>query len=127
MNQVTIWKVGNQKWYKGDCDRTGEMGYRNIWAPEIHRVGDYWVIYFTESESAIDAYSIRCHALVLSGERDPYDTALKNEAEGSEWIDYQMQAWPEDSISNYYEDHSEVPFTSPFCLDMTYFEDEANG
>ena len=44
--QVTIWKVGKQQ-FTNSSGGNGN-GYRYIWAPELHRVGDYWVVYFTE-------------------------------------------------------------------------------
>lgn len=114
--QVTIWKVGNQ----GFEDSKGQPvagGQRYIWAPEIHRVGDKWVVYFTEAHKGGDAYNIYCHALVLDGDMDPYSTALK-EADGeSMWDDYQMRGGSGLTSA----------ITKSFCLDMTYFEDEANG
>ncbi len=124
--QVTIWKAGNQLWYKDENDATGSDGYRYIWAPEIHRVGDNWVVYFTESESETSLYGIRCHALILDGDLNPYDTALSAYDEKSQWIDYQMSAWENDTTTSV-DETSETPFTSTFCLDMTYFKDTANG
>lgn len=115
--QVTIWKVGNQG-YQDQSDKTVTKGYRYIWAPELHRVGDYWVVYFTEAHSSSDLYSIYSHALVLSGELNPYeDTALEKAGDVSAWQDYQMRggSGKTDAI------------VKSFCLDMTYFEDEENG
>ncbi|MCI9081117.1 MAG: family 43 glycosylhydrolase [Lachnospiraceae bacterium] len=115
-NQVTIWKVGNQ----GFMDNGNEVasGYRYIWAPEIHRVGDYWVVYFTESHDANNLFNIYSHVLVLDGTKDPYETALKTSDQASEWKDYKMMR--SSSVEN-------DPFSLSFCLDMTYFKDEKNG
>lgn len=114
-NQVTIWKAGNQGFQ--DNGSEAKRGFRNIWAPEIHRVGEYWVIYFTESHSS-NAFNIFCHALVLDGSRDPYETALTSGSQQSQWIDYKMCA--ADSVKD-------DPFRLSFCLDMTYFKDEVSG
>ncbi|MCB6416630.1 family 43 glycosylhydrolase, partial [Faecalimonas umbilicata] len=114
--QVTIWKVGNQ----GYEDRNGTQqsrGYRYIWAPEIHRVGDNWVVYFTESQNSRSLFGIYCHALVLPGDQDPYETALKASNEASQWKDYQMRGGT--GLTN--------AIVNSFCLDMTYFKDEVNG
>lgn len=124
--QVTLWKAGNQPWYQNEADTEGKLGYRYIWAPEIHRIGNHWVIYFTESESESNLYGIRCHALILDGEKDPYDTALQSADAQSQWKDYQMNAWDKDTTKQK-DPTSEKPFTSTFCLDMTYFKDQANG
>jgi len=115
--QVTIWKAGNQGFE--DDGRTVESGYRYIWAPEIHRVGDKWVVYFTESHSPSDLFNIYCHALVLDGSVDPYTTALTASDEASKWQDYKMIASDDIMGSD--------PFDTAFCLDMTYFEDEKTG
>ena len=112
-DQVTIWKVGNQ----GYTDANGtqaERGYRYIWAPEIHRVGDNWVVYFTESHSSL--FDIFCHVLVLPGDQDPYETALTASNQVSQWKDYKMTST-----------QANDPFNLAFCLDMTYFKDEVNG
>ncbi len=116
--QVTIWKVQNQKFEANNG--TEKQGYRYIWAPEIHRVGDKWVVYFTESHSSGNAYDIFSHALVLDGDRDPYDTALVLSGDASEWKDYQMR------LADGVEDPLKSLATS-FCLDMTYFKNEADG
>lgn len=112
--QVTIWKVGNQ----GFEDASGNnvaSGHRYIWAPEIHRVGNKWVVYFTESHG--DLFNIYCHALVLDGTKDPYETALKASNGVSEWQDYQMRGGTGKTNA----------ITKSFCLDMTYFKDAVNG
>lgn len=113
--QVTIWKAGNQGFEDGD-GTPASSGYRYIWAPELHRVGDHWVVYFTESHKGDKLYNIYCHALILDGTKDPYETALTYSAEASQWEDYKMR-------SNQASD----PFNTEFCLDMTYFKDEKNG
>ncbi len=113
--QVTIWKVGNQGFQDGNGQQVAS-GYRYIWAPEIHRVGDYWVVYFTESHANNNAFNIYCHALVLDGSKDPYETALQASNEVSQWKDYKMRS----TTSN-------DPFATAFCLDMTYFKDQSNG
>lgn len=116
--QVTIWKAGNQGY--DDNGKPASRGYRYIWAPEIHRVGDYWVVYFTESQSS-GVYDIYCHALVLDGDKDPYETALTSSKQVSEWKDYKMRK--DESLAADVID----PFGTAFCLDMTYFKDEKNG
>ena len=117
--QVTIWKAGNQ----GYIDNGNEIasGYRYIWAPEIHRVGDYWVVYFTESHKENDAFNIYSHALVLDGSKDPYETALESSGQPSDWDDYKM--CKDDSLGADVVD----PFSYAFCLDMTYFKDAVNN
>lgn len=117
--QVTIWKVGNQGYTKQDGGKASK-GYRYIWAPEIHRVGNYWVVYFTESESS-NVFGINCHALVLDGDQDPYETALEASGDASDWQDYAMRPMANDTQSG------KVPFATSFNLDMTYFEDAVNG
>ena len=113
--QVTIMKAGNQGY---DVNGTQvDRGYRFIWAPEIHRVGNYWVIYFTESHSA-NTFDIYCHALVLDGDKDPYETALTSSGQASEWKDYKMVSEADSEIQS---------IERSFCLDMTYFKDETNG
>ena len=114
-NQVTIWKVGNQGYYDGDS--YVDRGYRYIWAPEIHRVGEHWVIYFTESHSS-NAFNIYSHVLVLDGDKDPYETALESAGQASEWTDYKMNQTVSDSFNS---------LDTSFCLDMTYFKDAVNG
>lgn len=113
-DQVTIWKVGNQGYTNPDGTQA-DRGHRYIWAPEIHRVGDNWVVYFTESHSG-NLFDIYCHVLVLPGDRDPYETALTASDQVSQWQDYKM-------TSNQDSD----PFNLAFCLDMTYFKDKVNG
>ena len=115
-NQVTIWKVGNQGYYNGE--EYVNSGYRYIWAPEIHRVGDYWVIYFTESHDRNNAFNIYSHALVLDGDQDPYETALESSGQASEWTDYKVNQTVSDGFNS---------LGTSFCLDMTYFKDEVNG
>lgn len=118
-NQVTIWKVGNQGY-----DDNGEQkssGYRYIWAPELHRVGDKWVVYFTESHASNNAFNIYSHALVLDGDKDPYETELTSSNQASQWKDYKMRK--DEFLAADVDD----PFAPSFCLDMTYFKDEVNG
>ncbi len=117
--QVTVWKVGNQGY--DDNGKQVNRGYRFIWAPELHRVGDYWVVYFTESQSSSNAYGIYSHALILDGDKDPYETALTASNQASEWKDYKMRK--DESLAAGVTD----PFGEVFCLDMTYFKDEKNG
>lgn len=116
-NQVTIWKVGNQGY--DDNGKSVAKGNRYIWAPELHRVGDYWVVYFTESHSSL--FDIYSHALVLDGDKDPYESALKSSSQASEWKDYKMRK--DESLAAGVID----PFATSFCLDMTYFKDAVNG
>lgn len=112
--QKTIWKVGNQG-YENNQGANVAKGNRYIWAPEIHRVGNYWVVYFTESHGSL--YNIYCHALVLPGDQDPYETGLEFGAQESKWKDYQMRGGLGDTSA----------ITKDFCLDMTYFEDASTG
>lgn len=121
-NQITIWKVGNQGF--DDNGIMANSGYRFIWAPEIHRVGDYWVVYFTESHKSDDAYNIYCHALILDGEEDPYETALTSAKEASKWKDYKMCM--EEGVEDEEGKPAVDPFSYAFCLDMTYFKDKKN-
>ena len=121
--QVTIWKVGNQGFDDNGTEKN--TGSRFIWAPEIHRVGDYWVVYFTESHGG-GLYDIYCHALILDGDKDPYETALKASDGVSEWKDYKMCASPDDA-SGKIGSKDITPFKAAFCLDMTYFKDAENG
>ena len=116
--QVTVWKAGNQPWYNGDTDEKGAAGHRYIWAPEIHRVGDYWCIFFTESHSSL--FDIYCHVLVLPGDQDPYDTALTESGEESQWTDYKMQI--ASGVNSAYNS-----LNTAFCLDMTCFQEESTG
>ncbi len=113
--QVTLWKVGNQG-FEDSAGKEVAKGARYIWAPEIHRVGDYWVVYFTESHGSL--FDIYCHALVLDGNKDPYETALKAADGQSEWKDYQMRGGTGAETG---------AITKSFCLDMTYFEDDTTG
>lgn len=115
--QVSIWKVQNQGYTNSENAFIGS-GYRYIWAPEIHRVGNNWVIYFTESHSSL--FNIYCHALVLPGDQDPYETALKSSDQVSAWTDYQVRQ--NHGINDGYNS-----LATNFCLDMTYFKDEVNG
>ncbi len=114
-NQVTIWKAGNQE-YEANNGQKMNNGQRFIWAPEIHRIGNKWVVYFTEAHG--DTWLIYCHALVLDGNKDPYETALESHDQKSQWTDYQMRT-----------DKGGVTgaITKDFCLDMTYFKDAVNG
>ncbi|MBO5372875.1 MAG: family 43 glycosylhydrolase [Lachnospiraceae bacterium] len=118
--QVTIWKVGNQGYI--DNGKEVASGYRYIWAPEIHRVGDYWVVYFTESHKNGDLFNIYSHALILDGNQDPYETALTYGDEESQWTDYKMVL--ADGVST---GGLNASINTSFCLDMTYFKDEVNG
>lgn len=111
--QVTIWKVGNQG-YEDSNGNNVASGHRYIWAPEIHRVGNNWVVYFTESHGSL--FEIYCHALVLPGSKDPYETALTSPQQESQWKDYKMRST-----------EANDPFGTSFCLDMTYFKDSVNN
>lgn len=113
--QVTIWKVGNQG-FEDNAGNTVSGGQRYIWAPEIHRIGNNWVVYFTEAHKGGNEFNIYSHALVLDGNKDPYQTALKAANGVSEWKDYQMRGGTGLTKA----------ITSSFCLDMTYFKDEVN-
>lgn len=87
--EKTIWKAHS----------SGTLA-KHIWAPEMHRIGGAWYIYFAAGNSD-DIWHIRPYVLKCSG--DPYTGA---------WTECgQMQAASGDSSS----------FTS-FSLDMTYFE-----
>lgn len=114
--QVTIWKAGNQGFDNNGTEQN--TGSRYIWAPEIHRVGDYWVVYFTESHDRNNVFNIYSHALILDGNLDPYETALTASDEVSQWKDYKVVSDAESSIDS---------LNQSFNLDMTYFKDEASG
>lgn len=87
--EKTVWKAHD----------SGIMA-KHIWAPEMHRIGGKWYIFFAAGSSA-DVWAIRPYVLKCDG--DPYT--------GS-WTECgQMQASAGDTDS----------FTS-FSLDMTYFE-----
>lgn len=80
------------------CHDEGVMS-RHIWAPEIHRIGGQWVIYFAAGETP-DKWKIRPWALVCSGE-DPMEDPWQEAG----------QLTPADEFS--FQD---------FSLDMTTFE-----
>ena len=87
--EKTIWKAHG----------SGIMA-KHIWAPEMHRIGDVWYMFFAAGSSS-DVWAIRPYVLRCTG--DPYN---------DEWTECgQMQASAGDTDS----------FTS-FSLDMTYFE-----
>ncbi len=113
--QATIWKVGNQG-YENSAGQDAGGAARYIWAPEIHRVGDKWIVYFTEGHGN-GLFDIHCHALVLDGSQDPYETALTSATGISQWKDYQVRGGS--GLTN--------AITNAFCLDMTYFKDAVNG
>ncbi len=73
---------------------------RHIWAPEMHRIGGKWYMFFAAGTKA-DVWAIRPYVLCCDG--DPYTGSWKECG--------QMQAAQGDTDS----------FTS-FSLDMTYFE-----
>lgn len=73
---------------------------KHIWAPEMHRIGNAWYMFFAAGSSS-NIWAIRPYVLKCTG--DPYNDS---------WTECgQMQAAPGDTSS----------FTS-FSLDMTYFE-----
>ena len=164
--QVTIWKTRNQPYYNNPKDRStspeGRNGYRFIWAPQIHRMGyegpcsnhaqceaafeasgtvsckmGWWVVYFTQSQSATDNYNIFSHCLVLPGHMDPFETALQSGTQTSEWINYRVlpkvatnsetgalltNAQIQAANPRYYN-----VLTTAFNLDLDYFQNEVTG
>ena len=87
--EKTVWKAHG----------SGIMA-KHIWAPEMHKIGGKWYIFFAAGASS-DVWAIRPYVLQCDG--DPYTGSWKECG--------QMQASAGDSDS----------FTS-FSLDMTYFE-----
>ena len=74
---------------------------KHIWAPEMHKIGGVWYIFFAAGASS-DVWAIRPYVLKCTGDNPYLDS----------WIECgQMQASSGDTSS----------FTS-FSLDMTYFE-----
>lgn len=74
---------------------------KHIWAPEIHKIGGKWYIFFAAGDKD-NVWNIRPYLLVCEGE-DPYEDNWKELGK--------MQASEEDKEA----------FTG-FSLDMTYFE-----
>lgn len=87
--EKTVWKAHD----------SGIMA-KHIWAPEMHKIGGKWYIFFAAGSSS-DVWAIRPYVLQCDG--DPYTGSWKECG--------QMQASSGDTDS----------FTS-FSLDMTYFE-----
>ncbi|XME00987.1 LamG-like jellyroll fold domain-containing protein [Lachnospiraceae bacterium C1.1] len=84
---------------------------KHIWAPELHKVGDTWVVYFAGTCND-GQWSIGAHCLVCSDSDNLLDAdnwSLPTESG-------QMQL--KDGTSDTYFDGS------AFSLDMTYFENE---
>ena len=166
IGQVTVWKTGNQRYFNNPLDRqnnpVGRMGYRFIWAPQIHRLAyegpcvdietcdaafyanggttpcsmGWWVVYFTQSQSATDRYNIFSHIIVLPGHRDPYESALKTSAQVSEWINYRV-LHPEfttntgaiRTVAQAQAVNSRLygSLITAFNLDLDYFKNEVTG
>ena len=88
--EKTIWKAHS----------SGIMA-KHIWAPEMHKIGSVWYIFFAAGASS-DIWAIRPYVLKCSGD-DPYNGT---------WTECgQMQASSGDTSS-----------FKNFSLDMTYFE-----
>ena len=88
--EKTIWKA----------HQSGILA-KHIWAPEMHKIGDSWYIFFAAGSSS-NVWAIRPYVLKCSG-NDPYNDS---------WTECgQMQASPGDTSS-----------FAGFSLDMTYFE-----
>ncbi|MFC3689311.1 immunoglobulin-like domain-containing protein [Aquipuribacter hungaricus] len=78
--------------------------FRYFWAPEFHRIGGDWYIFFTSGRSRTDVWGIRPAIIRCDGAGDPMDPGCWQE------LGY-MQAAPGDTAA----------FTN-FSLDMTYVE-----
>ncbi len=83
-------------------EKDSKSEHRFIWAPELHKIGGKWYLYYASSGSSSNPFDINCHVLMCTGD-DPYTTDW--EAKGK------FQAASGDTVS----------FTN-FSLDMTYFE-----
>lgn len=90
--EITIWD-------EKDSDST----YRFIWAPEMHKIGGVWYIYYAGSDKADNRWAINCRVLRCTGD-DPYS-----------------DKWEEVGKFTALENDENRPFTE-FSLDMTYFE-----
>lgn len=90
---ITIW----------NAHTSGEQMY-HIWAPELHKIGGDWYIYYAAG-TASNGWGINCFVLKCDGDKDI--TKAEN--------------WTE---LGYFLDENGNKFTH-MCLDMTFFE--ANG
>lgn len=91
--EITIWDEKESK----NC-------YRYIWAPELHKIGGKWYVYFAGSTSANSVWDIRCFVLACDSD-DPYT--------GNWELKGKFRPSAGDTFS-----------FSGFSLDMTYFENE---
>ena len=89
--EITIWDEKNEK----NC-------HRYIWAPELHKIGGKWYVYFAGSTGAGSVWDIRCFVLECDSD-DPYtgNWTLKGKFRPSAGDTFAF---------------------SGFSLDMTYFE-----
>ena len=70
---------------------TGRMG-GHIWAPELHRINDYWYVYFAAGD-ADDVFRIRMYVLesALADPLDPAGWVLKGQI-ATEWDSFSLDA-----------------------------------
>lgn len=104
--QVLLWSRNAVSPDTSNGSKVATGAYRYFWAPELHRIGGDWYIFFTSSRST-DVWNIRPAIMRAPGDSDPMV------ASNWEELGY-IKAAPGDSAA----------FTS-FSLDMTHFE--ANG
>lgn len=90
VEDITIWKAHT----------SGEQMY-HIWAPELHKIGDDWYLYYAASTSS-NGWGIRAFVLKCEGDKDITDA--DNWTELGHFLD---------------ENGNEL---TNMCLDMTYFE-----
>lgn len=90
--EITIWD-----------EQESEQSHRFIWAPEIHKIGGVWYVFYAGSGQADNVWDINCRVLRCTGS-DPYT---------DKWEEVgKFEGLPGDENN---------PF-SEFSLDMTYFE-----
>jgi GH43 family beta-xylosidase len=104
--QVLLWANNAASPDTSNGSKVATSNYRYFWAPELHRIGGDWYIFFTSSRST-DVWNIRPTVMKAPGDTDPMVA--------SNW-----------SVLGYVKAAAgdTAAFTS-FSLDMTHFE--ANG
>lgn len=90
--EITIWD-----------EKDSNTSYRFIWAPEMHKIGGKWYVFYAGSGQSSNVWDINCRALRCTGD-DPYT---------DEWEEIGKFQGMEGDTNN--------PFGG-FSLDMTYFE-----
>lgn len=84
-------------WNQADSSKC----FRFIWAPELHKIGGKWYVFFTASDNASQPFHIDCNVLMCKGD-DPY-----------------TDGWEEKG--KFQKAEGDNSFDG-FSLDMTYFE-----